>query len=75
MARRNRTPSSALTEAGELDVAVCESARVNRDRRILGKTHCLAWVGEECIIPLYCDVCYWHLADMIGLAADVGSWG
>jgi AraC family transcriptional regulator of adaptative response / DNA-3-methyladenine glycosylase II len=36
MARRNRTPSSALTEAGELDVAVCESARVNRDRRYDG---------------------------------------
>jgi AraC family transcriptional regulator of adaptative response / DNA-3-methyladenine glycosylase II len=32
MARRNRTPSSALTEAGELDVAVCESARVNRSK-------------------------------------------
>jgi hypothetical protein len=36
MARRNRTPSSALTEAGQLDVAVCESARVNRDRRYDG---------------------------------------
>jgi hypothetical protein len=29
MARRNQTPSSALTEAGELDVAVCESARAS----------------------------------------------
>jgi hypothetical protein len=36
MARRNRTPSLALTEAGGLDVAVCESARVNRDRRYDG---------------------------------------
>ena len=36
MARRNRTPSSAVTEAGELDVAVSESARVNRDRKYDG---------------------------------------
>jgi len=32
MARRNRTPSSVFTDTGELDVAVCERARVNRDR-------------------------------------------
>jgi AraC family transcriptional regulator, regulatory protein of adaptative response / methylated-DNA-[protein]-cysteine methyltransferase len=36
MARRNRTPSSIFTEAGELDVAVCEHARVNQDRRYDG---------------------------------------
>ena len=37
MARWNRTPSSVLTEAGELDVAVCERARVNRDRSYDGR--------------------------------------
>jgi AraC family transcriptional regulator, regulatory protein of adaptative response / methylated-DNA-[protein]-cysteine methyltransferase len=36
MARRNRTPSSTFTDAGTLDVAVCERARVNRDRRYDG---------------------------------------
>lgn len=36
MARRNRTPSSVLTDTGKLDVAVCERARVNRDRRYDG---------------------------------------
>jgi AraC family transcriptional regulator, regulatory protein of adaptative response / methylated-DNA-[protein]-cysteine methyltransferase len=36
MARRNRTPSSVFTDRGELDVAVCECARVNRDRRYDG---------------------------------------
>jgi len=37
MARRNRTPSSARTSAGNLDVAVCERARVSRDRRFDGQ--------------------------------------
>ncbi len=37
MARRNRTPSSVLTEPEELDVVVCERARVNRDRRYDGR--------------------------------------
>jgi len=36
MARRNRTPSSAFTDTGALDVAVCEHARVSRDRRYDG---------------------------------------
>jgi len=36
MARRNRTPSSVHTDTGALDVAVCERARVNRDRRYDG---------------------------------------
>jgi AraC family transcriptional regulator, regulatory protein of adaptative response / methylated-DNA-[protein]-cysteine methyltransferase len=36
MARRNRTPKSVLTDTAELDVAVCERARVNRDRRYDG---------------------------------------
>jgi AraC family transcriptional regulator of adaptative response/methylated-DNA-[protein]-cysteine methyltransferase len=36
MARRNRTPSSTFTDTGTLDVAVCERARVNRDRRYDG---------------------------------------
>ena len=36
MARQNRTPSSVFTDIGELDVAVCERARVNRDRRYDG---------------------------------------
>jgi hypothetical protein len=36
MARRNRTPSSIFTDTAELDVAVCERARVNRDRRYDG---------------------------------------
>src|SRR3954464_4250987 len=33
VARRNRTRSSVFTDTGELDVAVCERARVARDRR------------------------------------------
>jgi hypothetical protein len=33
MARRNRTPSSVLTSTGALKVALCERARVRRDRR------------------------------------------
>lgn len=37
MARRNRTPSSARTSVGNLDVAVCERARVGRDRRFDGQ--------------------------------------
>lgn len=37
MARRNRTPSSAWTSVGNLDVAVCERARVRRDRRFDGQ--------------------------------------
>jgi AraC family transcriptional regulator of adaptative response / DNA-3-methyladenine glycosylase II len=37
MARRNRTPSSARTSAGNLDAAVCERARVSRDRRFDGQ--------------------------------------
>ena len=37
MARRNRTPSSARTRVGNLDVAVCERARVSRDRRFDGQ--------------------------------------
>src|SRR5258708_35601047 len=37
MARRNRTLSSARTEAGNLDVAACERARVSRDRRYDGR--------------------------------------
>jgi AraC family transcriptional regulator of adaptative response/methylated-DNA-[protein]-cysteine methyltransferase len=37
MARRNRTPSSARTRVGSLDVATCERARVNRDRRFDGQ--------------------------------------
>ena len=37
MARRKRTPSSARTNAGTLDVAVCERARVSRDRRFDGQ--------------------------------------
>jgi AraC family transcriptional regulator of adaptative response / DNA-3-methyladenine glycosylase II len=37
MARRNRTPSSAWTSVGTLDVAVCERARVRRDRRFDGQ--------------------------------------
>jgi AraC family transcriptional regulator, regulatory protein of adaptative response / methylated-DNA-[protein]-cysteine methyltransferase len=36
MARRNRTPSSVWTDAGNLDVEVCEQARVGRDRRFDG---------------------------------------
>lgn len=32
MARRSRTPSSILTEDGVLDAALCERARVGRDR-------------------------------------------
>jgi len=36
MTRRNRTPSSVLTGAGVLNVAVCEQARVKRDRRYDG---------------------------------------
>ncbi|WP_315770615.1 MULTISPECIES: bifunctional transcriptional activator/DNA repair enzyme AdaA [unclassified Bradyrhizobium] len=32
MARRNRTPSSALTDIGRLDPVVCERARVSRDK-------------------------------------------
>ena len=36
MARRNRTPSSVWTDAGGLDVDICEEARVNRDRRFDG---------------------------------------
>jgi AraC family transcriptional regulator of adaptative response/methylated-DNA-[protein]-cysteine methyltransferase len=36
MARRIRTPSSA-TKGGNLDVAVCERARVSRDRRFDGQ--------------------------------------
>lgn len=36
MARRNRTPSSVFTDTGSLDVAVCEHARVSRDRRYDG---------------------------------------
>ncbi len=36
MTRRNRTPSSVLTDAGVLNVAVCEQARVKRDRRYDG---------------------------------------
>ena len=36
MARQNRTPSSVLTDIGILDVAACECARVNRDRRYDG---------------------------------------
>jgi len=36
MACRNRTPSSVWTDAGGLDVDVCEEARVNRDRRFDG---------------------------------------
>jgi AraC family transcriptional regulator, regulatory protein of adaptative response / methylated-DNA-[protein]-cysteine methyltransferase len=37
MARRNRTRSSARTMVGNLDVAACERARVNRDRRFDGR--------------------------------------
>ncbi|MEH2589984.1 bifunctional transcriptional activator/DNA repair enzyme AdaA [Bradyrhizobium sp. AZCC 1721] len=37
MARRKRTPSSARTELGDLDVAACERARVSRDRRFDGR--------------------------------------
>jgi hypothetical protein len=33
MVRRNRTRPSVFTDTGELDVAVCERARVTRDRR------------------------------------------
>ncbi|MGY3615584.1 bifunctional transcriptional activator/DNA repair enzyme AdaA [Bradyrhizobium sp. USDA 10063] len=36
MARRNRTPSSVLTDIGALDAAACERARVGRDRRYDG---------------------------------------
>jgi AraC family transcriptional regulator, regulatory protein of adaptative response / methylated-DNA-[protein]-cysteine methyltransferase len=36
MARRNRTPSSVVTDTGSLDVVVCEHARVSRDRRYDG---------------------------------------
>ena len=36
MARRNRTPSPVFTDTGALDVAVCEQARSNRDRRFDG---------------------------------------
>jgi AraC family transcriptional regulator of adaptative response/methylated-DNA-[protein]-cysteine methyltransferase len=36
VARRNRTPSSVLTDIGTLDVAACERARVRRDRRYDG---------------------------------------
>lgn len=36
MARRNRTPSSVFTITGTLDAAVCEHARVGRDRRYDG---------------------------------------
>lgn len=37
MARRNRTRSSDGTTFAKLDVAVCERARVNRDRRFDGQ--------------------------------------
>ena len=37
MARRNRTRSSARTRGGNLDVAICERARVSRDRRFDGQ--------------------------------------
>jgi AraC family transcriptional regulator, regulatory protein of adaptative response / methylated-DNA-[protein]-cysteine methyltransferase len=37
MARRIRTRSSARTRVGNLDVAVCERARVSRDRRFDGQ--------------------------------------
>jgi AraC family transcriptional regulator, regulatory protein of adaptative response / methylated-DNA-[protein]-cysteine methyltransferase len=37
MARRNRTLSSARTNSGTLDTAVCERARVGRDRRFDGQ--------------------------------------
>src|SRR6187551_3973130 len=37
MARRNRTRSSAGTRGGNLDVAICERARVSRDRRFDGQ--------------------------------------
>jgi AraC family transcriptional regulator, regulatory protein of adaptative response / methylated-DNA-[protein]-cysteine methyltransferase len=36
MARRNRTPSPVFSDTGALDVAVCERARVSRDRRYDG---------------------------------------
>lgn len=36
MARRNRTPSSVFTDTGTLDAAVCERARVGRDRHYDG---------------------------------------
>ncbi|MEY9221626.1 MULTISPECIES: bifunctional transcriptional activator/DNA repair enzyme AdaA [Bradyrhizobium] len=36
MARRNRTPSSVLTDIETLDAAACEQARVNRDPRYDG---------------------------------------
>jgi AraC family transcriptional regulator of adaptative response/methylated-DNA-[protein]-cysteine methyltransferase len=36
MARWNRTPSSVFTDTGALDVAACEHARINRDRRYDG---------------------------------------
>jgi AraC family transcriptional regulator, regulatory protein of adaptative response / methylated-DNA-[protein]-cysteine methyltransferase len=36
VARRNRTPSSILTDIGKLDAAAYEHARVNRDRRYDG---------------------------------------
>jgi AraC family transcriptional regulator, regulatory protein of adaptative response / methylated-DNA-[protein]-cysteine methyltransferase len=37
MARRNRTLSSGGTRVGNLEVAVCERARVSRDRRFDGQ--------------------------------------
>ena len=37
MARRNRTRSSARIMGGSLDVAICERARVSRDRRFDGQ--------------------------------------
>lgn len=37
MARRIRTPSSAWTSIGNLDVGACERARVSRDRRFDGQ--------------------------------------
>lgn len=36
MARRNRTPSSIFNHSGILDAAVCERARITRDRRYDG---------------------------------------
>jgi AraC family transcriptional regulator of adaptative response/methylated-DNA-[protein]-cysteine methyltransferase len=37
MARRNRTLSSGKTKVGNLDIAVCERARVSRDPRFDGQ--------------------------------------
>jgi AraC family transcriptional regulator, regulatory protein of adaptative response / methylated-DNA-[protein]-cysteine methyltransferase len=36
MARRNRTPSLVVTSTGVLDTALCERARIRRDRRYDG---------------------------------------